>query len=725
MTHNTERVVAVVGVLLVLVAGFFLITQTGDDDGGEPSTVSSGDGGITMAPAFTAEQLQAPPAKDWITNGGSLANQRFSPLDQIDTENVADLKGVWMTDLQGSGVAAKYSAEAQPIVHDGTIYVVTGANDVFAVDVETGKVRWRYKAQLPKRITSVCCGWTSRGVALGDGKVYLGRLDGKLVAIDQRTGQESWSTEIESWKDGYTITAAPLYYDGRVYTGISGGEFQARGRLTAVDAKTGKIDWRFFTVPGPGEVGHDTWPQDNDEWKRGGAPIWQTPAVDPELGLLYISTGNASPDDIGHLREGDNLFAASIVAIDAKSGEYKWHFQQVHHDIWDYDSPNPVILFDAEIDGKQVKGLGQANKTGWVYFLDRTNGKPLFGIEEKPVPQDRYQRTAKTQPIPSTPAVVPQKVSDKQYAEIRDLGAKSPETKNLDPVHGELFVPPMRGKMAVVAPGPAGGVNWPPSSYNPETQLMYVCALETSGGYSVGVTDPPGGARGTAPYLGSVWTINGFRPNPGTLAAVDVTTGDIAWKTDWRDACYSGSTTTAGNLVFTGRNNGDLEAYDATDGGDPLWSFQTGAGANNTATVFEHNGEEYVVFYAGGNSLGATSHGDNLWLFGLNGKLDEVQEGGAGSGVQHAGQDESQSTAKDGDPKAGEDVYAENCSVCHGADGGGGNGGPSILQLQGTPADALQQIEKGGGGMPAFESTLTPQQIADVHAYVLRLAGEK
>jgi cytochrome c553 len=277
--------------------------------------------------------------------------------------------------------------------------------------------------------------------------------------------------------------------------------------------------------------------------------------------------------------------------------------------------------------------------------------------------------------------------------------------------------------MAIVAPGPQGGANWPPSSYSPRTGYMYVCELATAAGYSVGLTEPPDDP-GKSPYLGSVWTLNGFLPNPGVLAAMDTTTGRVAWRVEWDDACYSGTVATAGDLVFTGRNDGRLQAYDARDGKE-LWSFQTGAGANNTATVFEHEGDEYVVFYAGGNSLAGTAHGDNLWLFGLDGELDEVEAGGAGDGVQHAGESEREAEQAEGDAAAGKQVFADNCSTCHGADGGGGNGGPSVLDLKRSPAEALQQIEKGGGGMPGFETTLTPKQIADVHEYVLQLAGER
>jgi alcohol dehydrogenase (cytochrome c) len=721
-----DLIAGVAGALLIAVSAFGLFTKVEDPAGGETTAgdAKTAQRPIEKAPQFAAADLAAEPREGWPTNGGSLSNQRYSPLDEITTDNVGDLKGVWMTDLKRSAVAAKYSAEAQPVVYKGTMYVVTGEDDVFAVDVATGKIRWQYEANITDKNTSVCCGWTSRGVAIGEGKVFVGQLDGQLVALDQQTGEKAWSTTIETWQNGYTITSAPLYYDGRVYTGVSGGEYQARGRLTAVDAKTGDIDWRFYTVPGPGETGHDTWPQDNDSWKHGGAPIWQTPAVDPELGMLYFSTGNASPDDDGHARAGDNLFAASIVAIDAKTGEYRWHFQQVHHDIWDYDSPNPVVLFDAEIDGQMRQALAQTNKTGWTYVLDRRTGEPIHPIEEKPVPQNAYQQTSRTQPFPSTDPVVPHTVSDKQFDEIKGLGAKSPETKRLGATHGEIFTPLDPKKMTVVAPGPAGGVNWPPSSYNPETHMLYVCALETSGGYSVNLTDPPG--TRAAPYLASVWTINGFVPNPGVLAAIDVTTGKEAWRVEFDDACYSGSVTTGGNLVFTGRNSGELEAYDATNG-EKRWSFQTGAGANNTPTVFEQDGHEYVAFYAGGNGLAATKHGDNLWLFGLDGKLGPADAAGGGEGIQHAGEDETKSDAKKGDPAAGKSVFTDNCSTCHGPEGKGGNGGPDLTGLPSAKVEdnVLKQVEKGGGGMPAFEGVLTPQEIADVTSYVLQLTGGK
>lgn len=241
-----------------------------------------------------------------------------------------------------------------------------------------------------------------RGVALGAGKVYIAQLDGTLVALDRRSGDVVWSTRVEPWQSGYTITTAPLYVDGLVIIGVAGGEFGSRGRVTAFNAETGKEVWRFYTVPGPGQMGHESWPQTGNVWLRGGAAVWQTPSVDPRLGLVYFSTGHAGPDNDGSNRAGKNLFSASIVAVDLKTGQLRWYYQMVHHDIWGFSAPSPTVLFDAWIDGRFVRGIGEAGKTGRPYLLDRTNGKPLFPIPERPVPQDARRKTWPTQPVPKT-----------------------------------------------------------------------------------------------------------------------------------------------------------------------------------------------------------------------------------------------------------------------------------------------------------------------------------
>ena len=649
---------------------------------------------IRRAPAFADTDLVAAPTEGWPTNGGDWYNRRFSPLNEIDRSNVANLKGVWRTHLNGSGLGPQYSGEAQPVVYRGVLYVVTGANDVFAVSVDSGAILWEYRANLDPTNTAVCCGWTSRGVGLGDGKVYVGQLDGKLVALEQRSGRVAWSTQAERWQEGYSITSAPLYYDGLVYTGFAGGERGIRGRVKAFDARTGELVWTFYTVPGPGEVGHDTWPQDNEIWQDGGAPVWNTPAVDPELGLIYFATGNPGPDYNGSVRRGDNLFSTSIVAVDAKTGRYRWHFQQVHHDIWDYDAASPVTLLDITIDGVPRKGLAQASKTGWVYILDRTNGTPLIGIDERPVPQEPRQATAATQPYPRGDAFIPQSI------------AIAPEGTTL--VNGGKIFTPFWTTPTLMKPGPPGGVNWPPSSYDPASGYLFVCAADRIWSYLSQEVTAERPAEGAGYIAGG---IGGFHLHSlGVFAAVDMHTNKLAWQQHWAGPCYSGSLATAGGLVFVGRSDGRLTALDSSNG-VKLWEFQTGAGMNAPTTSFMHNGKQYVAAYSAGNLFAGSARGDSLWLFSLAGTLEPALPAGAlmtfGPGAG-------------GPPNIdnGATVYTTACVFCHGEQGEGGHGGGPTLQQLRSNAVALQVVSEGRNAMPAFGTALTPEQIRDVAAFV-------
>jgi alcohol dehydrogenase (cytochrome c) len=549
----------------------------------------------------------APPSSAWTKVGGSLFSQNYSPLTQINRQNVAGLKAVWRARLDGSGVGAKYSGEAQPVVYQGVVYIVTGADDVFAISVTTGEVIWKRHADLDQTITTVCCGWTSRGLALGEGKVFVGQLDGRLVALDQKSGETAWSIQAERWQEGYTITAAPLYYDGMIIVGFAGGENGTRGRVKAYDSKDGHLIWTFYTIPGPGEPGHETWPQDNDAWKHGGATVWQTPAVDPDLGLIYFTTGNPGPDFNGRIRPGNNLYSVSMLAVEAKTGKYRWHYQQVHHDIWDYDSPNPVILFDVTINGRVRKAAAEASKTGWVYILDRVTGKALIGIDEKPVAQDPRQLTSPTQPFPRGDAFVPHEM------EI------APEDFPLVN-QGRIFTPFWTDGV-VAKPSPRGGANWPPSSYDPTTNYFYVCGSDSANIFKGGDENPAAPREGER-YLGGAF---GGSPIPGTgiFAALDMKTNRLVWRQAWKDSCYSGSVATAGGLVFVGRNDGRLTAMDSSNG-KRLWEFQTGAGVNAPASVFEYEGSQYVVAYSAGSQFGGSPRGDSLWLFSLKGTLDPV-----------------------------------------------------------------------------------------------------
>ena len=567
---------------------------------------------VTSTPPLYPQRLNdeaALPTDSWLKSGGNFFNQNYSPLTQINRQNVANLKAVWRARLEGSGANAKYSGEAQPIVHEGVVFIVTGADDVFAVSVKTGQTLWKYQANLDEKISTVCCGWTSRGLGLGEGKIYVGQLDGRLVALDEKSGKPVWSLQAERWQEGYTITAAPLYFDGRVIVGFAGGENGTRGRLKAYDAESGRLMWTFFTIPGPGEIGHETWPQDNDAWKHGGASIWQTPAVDQELGLVYFSTGNPGPDFNGRIRRGDNLFSVSILAVEAKTGKYRWHFQQVHHDIWDYDSPNPVVLFDVRINGRLRKAVAEASKTGWVYILDRTNGKPLLGIDEKPVPQELRQLTSATQPFPRGDAFVPHQI---------DIPLEDYPLVN----QGRIFTP-FWADGVVAKPAPRGGANWPPSSYDPATNYFYFCGTDSVNLFKGGEENQPIPEEGHGGrYLGGTF---GGSPIPATgiFAALDMKTNRLVWQQRWKDLCYSGSVTTAGGLVFVGRNDGRLTALDSSNG-KRLWEFQTGAGVNAPAAVFQYEGEEYVVAYSAGNLFANSPRGDSLWLFSLKGTMDQA-----------------------------------------------------------------------------------------------------
>jgi quinohemoprotein ethanol dehydrogenase len=758
------------GVAIAFVAGFFLghftghhhtttvaagastamestTSEEGSSEEGEAVTASNG---IALAPEFNSEELYEHAGDNWITNGGGTTNDRFSSLDEINIENVKELKGDWMTKVGKNAIAAKFSAEGQALEYNGTIYISDGADDVFAMNASTGENLWTYEPHLPPDPLGevVCCGWDNRGVAIGDGMVYVSQLNGDQVALDQETGKVAWSTNIEKSQAGFSITSAPLYYDGKVYVGGSGGEYGIRGRLTALDAKTGKIDWRFWTTPGPGEVGNDTWPK-GDAYKHGGASLWNTPTVDPKLNEVYFSTSNASPW-VGDARKGENLFTASIVALNAETGKYEWHYQQVHHDLWDFDSPSPTVLFDGEMNGEMREGIGEPSKTGWLYLVDRKTGKPIYPIPEVKVPQDPSQNTWATQPEPTIPPFSPIEATPEAVEKAEEaVSGDNPKPKVIG---SKIFTPQSSdpSQINLGANSAVGGDNWPPSSFDPEKNMYFVCSQ--SGALGLIVPPKPQAYSEGENYIGSDTVVSSGFDTKGFLTAYDMSTGEIAWQNEFPESCYSGTVTTAGGLVFVGQNNGELQAYDS-ENGKMLWSFQTGAGANTTVTPFEDEGEEKIAFYAGGNSLAATSHGENFWVFSLNGTMgpDEGTEKEA-EGTAHAGEEsaeekeggeesgeaeeveggekvegeeaeggEEAAAAGAPDAMAGAEVFSENCSICHGSDGLGGSGGPDLTTMPKAKeqAGAEEQVTNGGGGMPAFGGTLSEEEIANVAAYVV------
>jgi quinohemoprotein ethanol dehydrogenase len=570
---------------------------------------------IVPAPAFSAAELRAQPNGDWITNGGNIYNQRYSPLDQINTSNVAGLKAAWHTHLDGSGTAKKYSAEGTPVVYQGTMFIPTGNNDVFALNAATGEHLWTYHSNIDQKNATVCCGWDDRGVAIGDGKVFVAQLDGKLVALDQMTGGIVWSMQSVRWQDGCTMTMAPLYYNGMVFTGVSGAEFGCRGSETAWDARTGKMLWRFWNCPGPGEIGFGSW--FGNEWMHCGATVWNTPTVDPDLGLIYYTTANADPWNARG--PGDNLFSASFVALDVNTGQYRWHYQTVHHDIWDYDQPSPTVLFDITIGGVLRKAIAEPAKTGWVYILDRTNGEPLLPIVEKKVPQNKWQHTAKTQPIPQGDAFAMQCAKKSVYK------GKAPDGKPYK--IGCIWDVYDYRQFVAVAPGASGGNNWIPSSYNPNTQDLYVCSLDTDLAYEA-IPAAQTKYVGGEVFIGLKFGVGNTDPNDfagygGHLTAMNMTTNRIDWNNKLPHGdCYSGTFTTAGGLVFLGLTDKSYVAYDAKSGAE-LWRFKTNdAGIGAPGMTYTVGGKQYVAVYAGGTSNTPTAgHGDSVYAFSLDGTI--------------------------------------------------------------------------------------------------------
>jgi quinohemoprotein ethanol dehydrogenase len=655
---------------------------------------------ITPSPAFTGAELTKLPTTGWPTNGGNVYNQRYSPLKQLDRSNVKELKAVWRTSLRGSGLDRKNSGQAQMLAHDGTLFVVTGMNDVFAISVDTGQVIWEYKANLDPEKVRVCCGWAARGLGMGDGRIYVGQLDNKVVALDQKTGKVLWTTQSQTLEDGpYSITMAPLYFDGMVIIGHSGGDMGIRGVIKAFDAKTGAERWHWYTIPGPGEPGHETWPSYNEAWKYGGGAVWSTPAVDPELGLIYFPVANPGPDLNGAVREGDNLYTASVVALEAKTGKYRWHFQAVHHDIWDYGGSNPVVLFDVNINGVMRKGISHAPKSSYVYILDRITGKPLVGIEERPVPQLAIQKTAKTQPIPIGDDVVPHSM---------DAAPEGFELVN----EGRTFTPfdkdPVPYKQLA-------GINWPPMSYDVEDHLLYVCANDSVGVVSRAQSNefmkPPG--KSGSWNSGSFGRTNIARR--GIVAALDVATQKVKWRLQWPEVCYSGSVNTAGGLLFMGRTDGRIMALDKRTG-RTLWDWQLDAPISAPVTVFEHKGEQMVAVYAAGNYFTGSRRGDGVWLMSRKGtmKPSAPLTDAPAATAQVA-------SAAGGNANAGAAIYQRTCEPCHGNTGKGGHSEGAILPDNITAQNVMNTATTGKKDMPAFAQTLSTQELRDVAAYAARL----
>jgi quinohemoprotein ethanol dehydrogenase len=543
------------------------------------------------------------PAKDWPLVGGDWTSARYSSLKQIDTGNVRNLAGAWMKRFNAAG-----STRATPVVKDGVLFIPAGPQ-VYAINAATGQTVWTWPSTEPDSGRTVRSPMESidgeelpnvAGAALGEGLVFVGLRDGRVVALDQKTGKLAWAEPIGETprKKGESVSGAPTYARGTVFAGLANGDWAMRGRVVALDARTGKKRWTFATVPGPGEFGHDTWPANSDTWMHGGAGVWLVGTVDADLGLVFFSTGNAVPMYGGEIRKGDNLFTASILALDIATGKRRWHYQVVHHDLWDADIATPPVLYDAAVNGTRRKALAALRADGYFFFFDRETGKPIHPVEERRVTQDPFLNTAARQPFPvGAESILP------GCGAYKD---KIPPPFELD---CSGFSPPSLNKHTVVGPGmPIPRVRVTPMSYSPQTGYFYAQGTGAVG-RARRISDDPWFQETGA---GSV-----VLPRPvGIIAAVDSRTNTVVWKKEVPAPLLGGSgpLTTAGGLMFRAAADGNVEAYDAKTGAE-LWQFQTGVRtARGPAVTYEAGGDQYV----------ALAMGTVMWAFKLGGSLKPV-----------------------------------------------------------------------------------------------------
>jgi alcohol dehydrogenase (cytochrome c) len=502
----------------------------------------------TVTPQDLVNGLKDP--GKWLMFSGDYSGRRHSPLTQLTPENVGKLAAQWTFQTETAG-----KFEATPIVLDGVLYT-TGANNVaWAIDARTGRQIWRYVRDLPDGIV-VCCGRVNRGFGILGDTLYMATLDAHLVALDRKTGAVVWDAVLEDPKKAYSSTSAPVVVKDKVIIGMAGGEYGVRGFIDAYDAKSGRRAWRFYTVPAPGEEGSKSWPSNNDSWKNGGGATWMSGSYDPELNLVYWGTGNAGPQMYGGDREGDNLYTASVVALDADTGKLKWHFQFTPHDVWDYDATHVPVLADLTFGGRPRKVLLNANRNGFFYVLDRATGEFLLG---KP-----FVKTT--------------------WANELDAKGRPKVLPNTNPNENG----------AAVCPSVSGGTNFMTPSYDPKLGLYFVTSRESCMTFYAWKVPYVQGES----FRGGAGVASGSDPTYGAIRAIDPQTGERKWEFRLTTPTSAGVTSTASGLVFAGDAEGNLIALDGKSGRS-LWHYQLGSGMAGSATTYMLDGRQYVVMPAG------------------------------------------------------------------------------------------------------------------------------
>lgn len=709
MTHQSTNYKKPSSLILTGLILFFLSACGGETSTEETITTVSSEPVPAIISAPTIADAENRPG-DWLAHGRTWSEQRFSPLEQINTDTVENLSLAWYVDLPGSR-----GQEASPIVVDGIMYTTTAWSIVHALDARTGETLWSYDPEVDRsHAVHGCCDAVNRGVAWWQDRVIVGTLDGRLIALDSETGEMLWSVLTVDLSQPYTITGAPRVAEGLVFIGNGGAEFGVRGYVTAYDIETGEQRWRFYTVPGNPADGFEsetmrmaaeTW---QGEWWElgGGGTAWDSMAYDPDLGLLYIGTGNSSPWNplIRSEGVGDNLFVSSIVALDADTGEYVWHYQTTPGDAWDYTATQHMILADLEISGAIRQVIMQAPKNGFFYVIDRVTGEFISG--------ENF--------VPTT------------WAEGID-----PETGRPNILDSAKYWE--TGEVSLQSPSFLGGHNWHPMSFNPETGLVYLPAQEISFPYTADNAFEP---KALAANLGIDTKVARLPDDPEVIAAVkSATLGHLAawdpiaqeerWRVQYPGPWNGGVLSTAGDLVFQGTAAGFLKAYAATDG-SALWEYPTQTAIVAPPVTYEVDGEQYITVMAGWGGIlpiilgplstnsGPTLANSRILTFKLGGEVELP----AYEITTPTVPDLSAISIDTEMAEQGFAVYDRYCGACHGA-GAVGSGVIQDLRYSTFPAssEAWASVVLEGAfeerGMVGFGSELDADDAEAIRHYIL------
>ena len=649
---------------------------------------------------------------EWVSYGKGYSEQRFSPLDKINPGNVGQLGLAWYAQFD-----TDRGQEATPLVVDGVLYTSTAWSKVYAFDAATGKPLWSYDPKVDGRKGyDACCDVVNRGVAVWKGKVYVGTLDARLIALDAKDGHVVWTAQVGDAAKPFTITQAPRVVKDKVLIGESGAEYGVRGYLSAYDAATGKLVWRFYTVPNPNgsdgaasdkvlqEKALPTWPEGKWKLVGGGGTVWDAIAYDPQLDLIYFGTDNGTPwnQEQRSGGKGDNLFISSIVAVKADTGEYVWHYQVNPGESWDYSAVQQFILADLNIGGQPRKVLMQAPKNGFFYVLDRTNGKLLSAKAFVPVTWAKGIDIATGRPI------------------------ENPQARYKD------------GEVDLQMPAPLGAHNWHPMSFSPKTGYVYIPAQSMPFAYQ---NDPSYSYRSGGWNLGVNLLANAGPTTPeqdkqtaamikGWLIAWDPVNQKPAWSVQRPYFWNAGVLSTGGNLVFQGAAEGQLYAYDAANG-KQLWSYPTGNGVIAAPMTYELNGEQYVALMVGSGGGGQVSAPSLLPKRPrLPGRLLVFKLGGKATAppfkIAELPPLDLTGVATTGDKRQGFVVFNNNCQVCHGANATGSwlpdlKRSPMITTPDNFNSVVIQGV-RAHNGMVSFSRFLTPKDVEDVRAFLISQA---